>query len=251
MDANKDNVYMVTVKVTDDGKLTGTRQMVVTVTNVSEDGTIMLSAIQPKAGIGLMHPSPTLTSSRPEILTQHGKGSNLAVVEDDRHCCWNTSHRSPCSRGQRRQSRLGENRRCQDRHLYAGSGDIDIGYGLAAVATYTDPTGTGKSADKHSENPVIINNDNVGPVFKDDNDEEITEDTRKVEEDAKPNEAENDDATPDINEETQGDVGDRVMATDPNTSDLLTYTLAAPMRACSVSHTTLALPPMFEVARSR
>ena len=58
---------------------------------------------------------------------------------------------------------------------------------LAALATYTDRRGSGKSENMLSDNSVIENTDNVAPMFKDDNDEEITETTRKVKEDAKPN----------------------------------------------------------------
>ena len=55
MDRNKDNVYKVTVVVSDDGdpKLTDKRQVEITVTDVPEDGEVMLSAVQPKAGIDL------------------------------------------------------------------------------------------------------------------------------------------------------------------------------------------------------
>ena len=48
-----------------------------------------------------------------------------------------------------------------------------------------------------------------------------------MKEDAKPNAAENDGDTP-IDETMQGNVGDRVMATDLNDSDLLTYNLSGP-----------------------
>ena len=54
-DANTDNVYMVTVVVTDMGvddknRMTATRDVVITVTNVEEDGTVTLSSEQPKVG---------------------------------------------------------------------------------------------------------------------------------------------------------------------------------------------------------
>ena len=88
-----------------------------------------------------------------------------------------------------------------------------------------------------SNNAVIVNTDNVAPMFKSENNEEITETTRKVKEDAKPNAA--DDASTDWNETIQGDVGDPVMATDPNTDDLLTYTLSGPDAALfSIKHDT-------------
>ena len=56
-DRNKDNVYKVTVVVSDDGtpkKLMDKRQVEISVTDVEEDGTVTLSAVQPKTGIDLM-----------------------------------------------------------------------------------------------------------------------------------------------------------------------------------------------------
>ena len=52
-DANTDNVYMVTVVVTDSKKLTAMRDVTITITNVDEDGTVTLSSEQPKVGIAL------------------------------------------------------------------------------------------------------------------------------------------------------------------------------------------------------
>ena len=57
-DAGRDNVYNVTVVATDNGsgkgnKMTAERMVVIMVTNVDEDGTVELSAQQPKIGIEL------------------------------------------------------------------------------------------------------------------------------------------------------------------------------------------------------
>ena len=55
-DSNKDNVYMVTVVVTDKDakkKLTAMRDVTITVTNEDEGGTVTLSTEQPKIGIEL------------------------------------------------------------------------------------------------------------------------------------------------------------------------------------------------------
>ena len=64
MDADVDNVYMVTVVATDDGtstdrsigvdKLTATRDVVITVANADDPGTVALSSVQPKVGIDLV-----------------------------------------------------------------------------------------------------------------------------------------------------------------------------------------------------
>ena len=56
VDAGMDNVYNVTVVVTDDGtgvgnKMTAMRDVVVMVTNEEEDGTVTLTAQQPKIGV--------------------------------------------------------------------------------------------------------------------------------------------------------------------------------------------------------
>ena len=223
VDANKDNVYMVTVKVTDDGKSTGTRQMVVTVTNVSEDGAVKLSAIQPKTGIGFM---ASLTD--PDFITSTNTDGSMETGVTWQW--WRTDDvvidvaALPVAGNDGDRVDWGKIDDAKTDTYTPVSGDI--GHGLAAVATYTDPTGTGKSANKHSDNPVIINNDNVGPVFKDDNDDEITETTRKVREDATPNAEADVETTVGINESMQ--VGDAVMATDDNAADLLTYNLGGP-----------------------
>ena len=59
-DAGSNNVYNVTVVATDDGvgadgenEMTAMRKVVITVTNVEEDGTVKLSAQQPKVGVEL------------------------------------------------------------------------------------------------------------------------------------------------------------------------------------------------------
>ena len=64
VDADMDNVYMVTVVATDAGtstdrsigvdKLTATRDVVITVTNADDGGTVTLSSVQPKVGIDLV-----------------------------------------------------------------------------------------------------------------------------------------------------------------------------------------------------
>ena len=54
-----------------------------------------------------------------------------------------------------------------------------IGRWLIAMASYTDRRGEGKTAVGQSDNAVRVNNDNRAPMFKE-NDQEITETTRKV-----------------------------------------------------------------------
>ena len=53
VDDDTDNTYEVTVEASDAGSLKSTREITVTVTNVDEDGTISLTARQPKVGVDL------------------------------------------------------------------------------------------------------------------------------------------------------------------------------------------------------
>ena len=50
-DANKDNVYEVTVEATDGVGNTGTKNVKVTVTNEDEDGTVTMSQLKPRVGV--------------------------------------------------------------------------------------------------------------------------------------------------------------------------------------------------------
>ena len=52
-DANRDNVYKVTVVATDDEDLTGEQAVTVIVDNIDEAGEVKLSSVQPQAGVAL------------------------------------------------------------------------------------------------------------------------------------------------------------------------------------------------------
>ena len=52
-DANKDNVYEVTVEATDAVSNTGTRNVKITVTNVEEGGMVTMSQLQPRVGVAI------------------------------------------------------------------------------------------------------------------------------------------------------------------------------------------------------
>ena len=52
-DADKDNTYELTVGAKDADGIRGTRDVEVKVTNVNEDGTVTLSAVQPRVGVSL------------------------------------------------------------------------------------------------------------------------------------------------------------------------------------------------------
>ena len=230
-DRNKDNVYKVTVVVSDDGtpKLMDKRQVEVTVTDAEEDGTVTLSAVQPKTGIDLMASltdpdNVTSTNADGSIETgvtwQWWKSIEIDVTSVPPFL---DGDGNPITSPTDGWLKIADTKSDTYKPVIG-----DVGTWLTAMATYTDRRGSGKSANMASDNVVIVNNDNVAPMFKNGNDEEITEATRKVKEDAKPNAEEDDNTTTDINETMQGNVGTQVMATDPNPSDLLTYTLSGP-----------------------
>ena len=224
-DRNKDNVYKVTVVVSDDGtpKLMDNRQVEITVTDAEEEGTVTLSAVQPKTGIDLMASltdpdNVTSTNTDGSIETgvtwqwqqDNSGGSDSPTADCSTTLTWVNVPKDGKSAS------------------YTPTVG-DVGKCLRPMASYPDRRGSGKSANMPANNAVIVNTDNVAPMFKE-NDEEITETTRKVAENAKPNAATDDPDT--TNDETmQGDVGNQVMATDANTNDLLTYTLSGNDRA--------------------
>ena len=80
-DADMDNMYMVTVVATDSGtpKMTATRDVVITVTNADDMGTLTLSSVQPKVGIDF-----TATLSDPDGGVKDVKWQwyDGAIVED-------------------------------------------------------------------------------------------------------------------------------------------------------------------------
>ena len=219
-DRNKDNVYKVTVVVSDDGspKLTDKRQVEVTVTDVEEPGVVSLSSVQPKVAI-----------------------QQTAALEDsdgdfkDVEWQWYRSNADSCPTALTNvdQALIDELAAADsawskipdaesDTYTPEAGTDKDEGKCLLALAKYNDRRGTSKAAAKQSDMVVIVNNDNRAPTFKE-NGVEITETTKKVDENT-PN---NDPSSETPAETTQGDFDTRVMAEDPN-GDTLTYTLGGP-----------------------
>ncbi len=195
-DANGDNVYMVTVVATDAGvdsknKMTAERAVVVTITNVDEDGTVTLSSEQPKVGIAL-----TATLEDPDGVvadsvkwTWHDVAADS--VTDDNAIAMATS----------------------DTYTPEETGE------LSAKASYTDGHGANKEATKEAANDVVANTANVAPKFPD-----TESGVRKVQEGpalpVRPiniSDTEDNADNPDL---------DLVGATDDNTGDVLTYALS-------------------------
>ena len=154
-DADKDNTYEVTVGAKDAAHIRGTRDVEVKVTNVNEDGTVTLSAIQPRVGV-------SLTASLTDI-----DGPVTAVK-------W-----------QWRDSSGDIDDATSDTYTPVAS---DVGETLTATATYTDPQGPEHTEAGPSANPVAADTRNKAPVFDDQDDEtdglQNTEAERMVAEDA-------------------------------------------------------------------
>ena len=134
-DANRNNVYEVTVQSTDSGANTGSLDITVTVGNVEEDGVVTLSNLQPEDNIAI---TATLTDPDGGITDlewqwQAGDsdidGATLCNLQADRH---------------------------------------PSGPDLKAKASYTDGHGADKMAEMVSANAVqATDTSNAAPVFQD------------------------------------------------------------------------------------
>ena len=140
-DAGRNNVYNVTVVATDDGvdadgenEMTAMRAVVITVTNVEEDGTVTLSAVQPKAGVAL---TASVTDLDGGVTDEEWQWS-WAVAANAQHDDFTEIDDA-------------------DSATYTPT-DGDVGRFLRATATYTDNKGE-DTAMGTASNPVIPRGD--------------------------------------------------------------------------------------------
>ena len=78
-DANKDNTYEVTVGAKDeDDDIRGTKDVEVKVANVDEDGTVTLSAVQPRVGVSLTASLTDIDGPVTGVKWQWSIGNNLS-----------------------------------------------------------------------------------------------------------------------------------------------------------------------------
>ena len=206
MPAASNNMYRVTVEVSD-GKLKATRPMTVMVTDMEEEGEVTLSSVQPKVAIDL---TASLKDSDGDVENIEWQWARTTTGTAG-------SPVSPCPASDAVDTWTDIDG--AEMATYTPEKDDDSYECLRATAKYTDRRGDGKTAMDMSDNAVIVNTDNRAPMFKE-NDQEITETTRKVVEgtaagmnigDGVIAAGESEDMEP-------------VMATDPN-GDNLTYTL--------------------------
>ena len=136
-DADGDNTYELTVGAKDDDGIRGTRDVEVKVANVNEDGTVTLSAVQPRVGV-------PLTASVTDI-----DGPVTGVK-------WQWSIRN---------SEIED--ATSDTYTPVAA---DVEGTLMATATYTDPQGPDHTASGDSANRVAADTRNKAPAFAADQD---------------------------------------------------------------------------------
>ena len=154
-DADKDNTYEVTVGAKDADNNRGTEEVEVKVANVNEDGTVTLSAAQPRVGVPL---TASLTDIDGPVTAVKWQWSNTSGDIADA-----TSD------------------------TYTPTAE-DLNGRLTATASYTDPQGPGKTANFAYTVDVAADTRNKAPAFAADQDPdtegEQAEAARTVAEDA-------------------------------------------------------------------
>ena len=152
-DADGDNTYEVTVGAKDADGIRGTRDVEVKVANVNEDGTVTLSAVQPRVGLSL---TASLTDIDGPVTAVKWQWSNSSGDIEDA---------------------------TSDTYTPTAANEGT----LMATATYTDPQGP-DTAEGGSVNPVAVDTRNKAPMFAADQDAdtdgEQAEAARTVAEDA-------------------------------------------------------------------
>ena len=149
-DANRNNVYEVTVQSTDSGANTGSLDVTVTVGNVNEDGVVTLSNRQPEDNIPII---ATLKDPDGGITDLEWKWQAAGIDIDGATSA-----------------------------TFKPTG-TQVGQTLKAKASYTDGHGANKMAEEDSANAVqATDTSNAAPVFQDKDGDAITSLDRSVEE---------------------------------------------------------------------
>ena len=143
-DADGDNVYEVTVAASDADSNRGEKSVEVKVANVNEDGTVTLSAVQPRVGVSLTASLTDIDGGVSDVKWQWNNGTDIVGATSD---------------------------------TYTPTVD-DLDQNLKATASYTDAEGPEKTAVGELTNTVAADTRNKAPVFDDqDGDTEGTQNT--------------------------------------------------------------------------
>ena len=205
-DANKNNVYEVTVRAADNDGNRGEMAVKVTVMNENEDGVVTLSRTQIRVGVSV---TASLSDPDGSISGLTWQWYDGAVVDDGL-----TTNAIKDANSDTYTPVTG-----------------DVGNRLSARASYTDGYGADdESAVGVAGADVAVDTRNRAPVFADqDTDTEGVQNestTRKVGENTKALAGEADDDTAAADDETEDNVGSVITANDPDPNpELLIYTL--------------------------
>ena len=141
-DANKDNVYEVTVEATDAVGYTGTKDVKVTVTNAEEPGTVTMSQRRPRVGVPI---TASVTDPDGDVSNITWQWYDGAIIDSD----------------------LTQNAIAKATSATYKPVAEDVGDTLMARAMYTDGQGEGKTAMGQSVNMVAVDTRNRPPAFDD------------------------------------------------------------------------------------
>ena len=208
-DANKDNKYEVTVIATDKAGLTGEMKVTVAVTDVLEDGTVVLSTQQPAIGVPI---TATLDEPDTEVMGvswqwwRSEDGTTFAEIDDAKDATYTPTAGSPAVEDDPATPGVDES---------VAAVPSDEGDFLRAVATYTDlpsPLNTATDDEDDKEDQTAMGDTefavraepdpNTAPAF------DSATMMREVEE----------------NTPAEGDAGDAVTATDAE-GDVIAYSI--------------------------
>ena len=166
-DANKDNVYEVTVQAKDGVGNIGMKAVKVTVTNMEEDGTVTLSQLQPRVGVAITASVTDLDGDVSGVMWQWSRGASATGTSFVHIEKATSATYKPVE----------------------GDAELNDRMFLKATAIYTDGHGEKKMADKTSANAVALDTRNRAPVFEDQDDDttgvQNDETTREVPENSK------------------------------------------------------------------
>ncbi len=187
-DADRDNVYEVSVAASDADSNRREMSVKVKVANVEEPGTVTLSAVQPRVGVSLTARVTDIDGGVSDVKWQWSKANGDIDGATS------------------------------DKYTPVGAVDgTDVGGTLTATASYNDAEGPVKMAFANSANDVAADTRNKAPEFGDQDDD--LDGTQNSE--AERTIAENSPATTPVS-------GGVIVAVDPNEGDQLTYTLGGP-----------------------
>ena len=213
-DADKNNVYEVTITAADVNANMSTRDIKVTVTNAEEPGEVKLSQSRPRVGVAI---TASYSDDDGGLASAEWQWWRSVAVNDSDTATLLPDLADPAGNGDWAMIE-GANSATYTPVEDDDAAMTDVGKDLLAVVSYTDAKRNADDADRDraglvSDNPVAVDTRNRAPVFGDqDSDTPGTQ---------------NQTAMREVAENTKGDVGSAVIAEDPDPNeDPLIYALS-------------------------